>query len=145
MTEEWRANFREAMRLGWIETARQEAQQAIEKAKTPKVPPRWLYAEEIRQAAEEWVDGRNSVVATREALRESGIHASMKTEYFVPDTLKEPLYSAVLALMVERGEWPAEPGTNIPKWKRTPTISYSFRLESSPSSDANAHLTYMRK
>jgi long-subunit acyl-CoA synthetase (AMP-forming) len=145
MTEEWRANFEEAMRLGEIEDARQEAQRAIEKAKAPKVPPRWLYPEETRQAAQEWVDGRNSVTAAREALRESGIHASMKTAYFVPDTLTEPLYSAVLALMVERGEWPAEPGTDVPKWKRTPTISYSFKLESTPSSAANAHQTYMRK
>jgi hypothetical protein len=129
MNEDDQEQFRELIRQGEIESARQEAQLAIDKAKKPKTPTRWLTPDELRRAAEEWVDGRNRVIAAREAYREAGIIASMKSEYLVPESLKEPLYSAVLALMVEREEWPTEPGTNVPKWKRTPTINYWFKVE----------------
>lgn len=107
----------------------EEIRQIIEEAiRSRNLPQRWLTPEQLRRAAEVWVDGRNSVTATREALRGAGILASMKTEYLVPDSLKEPLYSAVLDLMVERGEWNTEPGTTIPMYKRTPTIKYRFKV-----------------
>jgi hypothetical protein len=119
MTEDWQAQFRELMRLAKFTAA-----------DGPKTPPqRWLTPAELRQAASEWVDGRNRIADSRQRLfEESGILTSEKWEYVVPDYLEEPMYSAVLDLMVERGEWPTEPGTSVPMYKNTPTINYSFSL-----------------
>jgi hypothetical protein len=64
-------------------------------------------------------------------MEDHGIHVSNKMEYVNPDQLKEPLYSAVLDVTVERGEWETEPGANVPKWKRAPKIRYSFNLNGS--------------
>lgn len=135
MSEEWRAQFRELMRQGEIESARQEAQRAIDKAKKPKTPTRWLTPDELRRAAAEWVEGRNRISDSSRRLREEhGILVSDKMEYISPDYLDEPMHSAVLALMVERGEWPTEPGTNVPMYKRTPTINYALKLNGSKCS-----------
>ena len=102
-----------------------EIEQIIEEAiRIRGLPQRWLTPAQIRKAAEVWVDGRNCISESSRVLTEEyGIPISSKWEYVNPDYLKEPLYSAVLALMVERGEWPTEPGTNIPKWKNTSTNS----------------------
>lgn len=110
--------------------ATEEVRQIIEEAiRIRRLPQRWLTPAQIRQAAEVWVAGRNHISdSSRRLMEEHGIHVSNKMEYVSPSHLKEPLYSAVLALMVERSEWPVEAGTNIPKWKTTPTISYSFKL-----------------
>lgn len=108
----------------------EEIRQIIEEAIGIRgLPQRWLTPVQLRQAAEVWVAGRNRLGdSSRRLMVEHGIHVSNKMEYVNPDHLKEPLYSAVLALMVERGEWDTEPGTNIPKYKRTPTIKYSFTV-----------------
>ena len=128
MSEEWREQFRASMQTAEEEDARLEAERVIEIARSTKPTPRWLTPPELRKAAEGWVQGRNEVIAARDALRESGIIASMKSQYLVPDTLEEPLYSEVLKVMVEQGEWPTEPETNLPKWKHTPTVNYRFNL-----------------
>ena len=120
-----------------------EIEQIIEEAIRPHLTLRWLTPSELRKAAEVWVDGRNRISDSSRRLREEhGILCSDKMEYVSPSHLKEPLYSAVLALMVERGEWPTEPGTNVPMYKHTATISYTFKVQ---RADAHAYMTYMRK
>ncbi len=100
-----------------------EVQQIIQEAIRPQLTQRWLTPNQLRQAAEIWVDGRNRISESSRRLREEhGILCSDKMEYVSPDYLKEPLYSEVLKVMVERGEWDTEPGTDIPMYKRTPTI-----------------------
>ena len=108
-----------------------EIEQIIEEAIRPHLTQRWLTPAELRQAAEVWVDGRNRITASRQQLyEEAEILTSEKWEYVVPDRLKEPLHSEVLKVMVERGEWGTEPGTNVPQYKRTPTVNYTFKLAS---------------
>jgi hypothetical protein len=108
-----------------------EIQQIIEEAIRPHLTQRWLTPKQLRQAAEVWVDGRNRISdSSRRLMEVHGIHVSSKWEYVVPDRLKEPLYSEVLKVMVERGEWDTEPGTNIPMYQRTPTVNYTFKLAS---------------
>ena len=108
-----------------------EVDQIIEEAIRPHLIQRWLTPKQLRQAAEVWVAGRNRITASRQQLyEEAGILTSEKWEYVVPDRLKEPLYSEVLKVMVERGEWDTEPGTNIPMYQRTPTVNYTFKLAS---------------
>jgi hypothetical protein len=105
------------------EDDRSEIEQIIEEAIRPHLTQRWLTPALLRKAAEAWVDGRNRISESSRRLREeSGILCSDKMEYVSPSRLKEPLYSEVLKVMVERGEWDTERGTNTPKWKRTPTI-----------------------
>jgi hypothetical protein len=110
-----------------------EFRQIIEEALRPHLTQRWLTPKQLRQAAEVWVEGRNRISeSSRKLVEEYGIPVSSKWEYVNPDYLKEPLYSEVLKVLVERGEWDTEPGTDIPKYRRTPKISfsYSFRLKS---------------
>jgi hypothetical protein len=115
----------------WEEDATEEIRQIIEEAIRSELTQRWLTPALLRKAAEEWVDGRNRLSASRQQLyQEAGILTSEKWEYVVPDRLKEPLYSEVLKVMVERGEWDTEPGTNVPQYKRTPTVNYTFKLTS---------------
>ena len=112
---------------------RSEIDQIIEEAVRPHLHLRPLTPALLRQVAEAWVAGRNRISESSRRLREEhGIMVSDKLEAVSPNRLKEPLHSAVLDLMVERGEWPTEPGTNIPMYKRTPTINYSFKLEGQP-------------
>ena len=116
-----------------------EIQQIIEEAIRPHLTQRWLTSKQLRQAAEVWVGGRNRITASRLQLyEEAGILTSEKWEYVVPDYLKDPLYSEVLKVMVERGEWDTEPGTNLPMDMRTPTVKYTFKVES-------RSFAYMRK
>lgn len=106
-----------------------EIQQIIEEAIRPDLNQRWLTPALLRRAAEAWVDGRNRISESSRRLREeSGISVSSKWEYVNPDRLKEPLHSEVLKVMVARGQWDTEPGTDIPKWKRTPTVIYTVKL-----------------
>lgn len=107
-----------------------EIRQIIEEAtRIRNLPQRWPTPAQLRKAAETWVDGRNRISESSRRLREeSGILVSSKWECVAPDHLKEPLYSEVLKVMVERGEWETEPGTDIPKYKITPTIRYAARV-----------------
>jgi hypothetical protein len=110
-----------------------EVRQIIQEAIRPDLTLRLLTPKQLRHAAEVWVEGRNRISESSRRLREEhGILCSDKMEYVNPDYLKEPLYSEVLKVMVERGEWDTEPGTDIPKFKRTPKISfsYSFKVKS---------------
>lgn len=106
-----------------------EIRQIIEEAIRPELTQRWLTPKQLTTAAEVWVNDRNRLSESSRRLREDcGILVSDKWEYVVPDRLKEPLYSEVLKVMVERGEWETEPGTTIPKYKRTPTVRYSVKI-----------------
>ncbi len=109
----------------------EEIRQIIQEAIRPELTQRWLTPALLRRAAEVWVDGRNRISdSSRRLMEVHGIPVSSKWEYVVPDRLKEPLYSEVLKVMVERGEWDTEPGTDVPMYKRTPTINYTFKLTS---------------
>jgi hypothetical protein len=106
-----------------------EIQQIIEEAIRTHLTQRWLTPKQLRHAAEVWVEGRNRISeSSRKLVEEYGIPVSSKWEYVNPDYLKEPLYSEVLKVMVERGEWDTEPGTAISKYRRTPTIKYTFKV-----------------